>query len=84
MSAITQTSAPPAALDLLNTTEAAKILEISPRTLERSRSTGRLLGFAAPPYRRFGYCTVRYDRADINAWLAAVPLQRNTAGGGVR
>lgn len=53
--------------DLLLTEQVAKKLKIKPATLEKARSTG--LG-DFPPFIKFGR-TVRYQRADVEAWIAA-------------
>ncbi len=48
----------------VNTREAAKLLGLSPRTLDTYRCTG-----AGPRYYRFGGC-VRYRVMDLDAWAA--------------
>jgi len=50
-------------LHLLTTTEAAEILRISPRTLERLRQTG-----TGPLYRKIGRRVV-YRESDLAGWL---------------
>ena len=61
------TQAPAAApAALLTTTEAAAVLNLSPRTLEQLRVTG-----AGPPYFALGKRAVRYKHSDINDWLDA-------------
>jgi predicted DNA-binding transcriptional regulator AlpA len=49
--------------DLLNGKKAAAFLGVSERTLERLRTAGE-----GPKYFKFGM-TVRYDPADILAWI---------------
>ena len=50
--------------DLLNSKKAAAFLGVSERTLERLRTAGQ-----GPKYVKFGM-VVRYDPADILAWIA--------------
>jgi excisionase family DNA binding protein len=50
--------------ELLNQSEAAKILGLSTRTLERLRLTGE-----GPPFAKLGR-RVLYRPADLNAWVA--------------
>lgn len=50
--------------DLLNETEAAKILDIAPGTLSVWRSTGRY----SLPFVKVGR-KVRYRRSDLHEWL---------------
>ena len=50
--------------ELLTTVEAARILKISPATLERWRTTGR-----GPTFRKLGNDLVRYATADLEAFL---------------
>ena len=55
-------------LDFLTTKEAAKILRLSPRTLEAMRRNGK-----GPPFTRMGKdqnAKVVYRRASIREWLA--------------
>lgn len=47
---------------LLNTLEAAELLGLSPRTLEKHRTYG-----TGPLYRKLG-CRVVYDGVDLKAW----------------
>jgi predicted site-specific integrase-resolvase len=56
--------------NLLDQTEAAKSLGISPKTLQKWRSTGQV----SIPFVRIGKC-VRYNPADIENFKAA-----NTVG----
>lgn len=48
----------------LTTTEAARLLNISPRTLENWRVTGR-----GPTFIRLSSKCVRYDEAVVSSWL---------------
>ena len=47
----------------LSTRQAAELLGVSPRTLERYRGSGE-----GPPYMKVGP-RVRYARADLDAWM---------------
>ena len=49
---------------LLNSKKAAALLGISERTLERLRTAGE-----GPKYVKFGKGSVRYDPADLRAWI---------------
>ena len=51
----------------LRTGEAAAFCGLSPRTLEKLRLTGDGPRYVSPPGHRF----VRYERADLEAWLRA-------------
>jgi excisionase family DNA binding protein len=51
--------------------EAADLLVISPRTLQRAASTGDL------PVIRFGHRTVRIRREDLDAWIASKQVTIN-------
>ncbi len=50
--------------ELLTTEQAAKLLQLAPRTLRRWRSESK-----GPPYVRLGARRVRYRRAALEAWL---------------
>lgn len=50
---------------LMNEKEAAEVLRLSPRTLQSWRVSG-----GGPTYRKLGRA-VRYDRAQLDAWIAA-------------
>jgi predicted DNA-binding transcriptional regulator AlpA len=52
----------------LDTKEVARILKISPATLEKARSQGT---GDYPNYLKFGGRTVRYRRKDVMSWLEA-------------
>lgn len=59
--------------ELLNVTEAAKVLRLSNSTLERMRLDG-----TGPPFIKLGpskRARVVYRRADIEAWLATLRFQ---------
>ncbi len=58
---------------LLTTPEAASILDISPRTLEKSRSHGD-----GPPFYKIGR-SVKYRKDEVEAWLAS-RKQTSTSG----
>jgi predicted DNA-binding transcriptional regulator AlpA len=64
--------------DLLNSKKAAAFLGISERTLERLRTAGE-----GPKYFKFGM-TVRYDPADIVAWLKGRKRASTSDCGGER
>ena len=51
---------------MLTTVEAAEVLGLSPRTLEQLRGTG-----AGPEYFALGRRAIRYQRRDLDRWLAA-------------
>jgi predicted DNA-binding transcriptional regulator AlpA len=52
----------------LDTREVARMLKISPATLEKARSQGT---GDYPNYLKFGGRTVRYRRKDVDSWLEA-------------
>lgn len=58
-----QTTAAPAAPEYLTEPEAASLLDVSPRTMQRWRYKG--LG---PDFIRWGERKVRYTRAALQAW----------------
>ena len=60
---------------LLNTVEAAERLATSHRTLEDWRLRG-----GGPVYRKLGKRIVRYDPADLEAFIA-LGIRTNTGGG---
>lgn len=62
-------------LTLVNTTQAAKILEINEKTLTNWRSTGK-----SPKYIKVGR-SVRYRLSDLTAWIEA--NSRHHTGEGV-
>lgn len=62
---------------LLNNTEAADYLRLSPRTLNNSRYTGLLAGVKAPPYRKIGK-VVRYEQNALDEWLEQFDSQSKT------
>ena len=51
---------------LLRPASAAKLLDLSPRTLERARHEGW-----GPPYVRVSARAIRYRSEDLAAWIAA-------------
>lgn len=51
--------------ELLTTTEAATYLKLNPGTLRNWRVAG-----VGPRYFKIGKQKIRYDRADIEAWVA--------------
>ena len=64
--------------DLLNSKKAAALLGVSERTLERLRTAGQ-----GPKYVKFGM-VVRYDPADILAWLKDRKRESTSDCGGER
>ncbi len=52
-------------MEYLDTREAAKLVRLSPRTLERLRTTG-----AGPAFSKAGSKIVIYSRLDIETWLS--------------
>lgn len=63
----------PETTGLLKTREAAELLGVHPSTLEHWRSTGR-----GPRYIQMTQRSVRYDRADLFAWLRAQKVTPGT------
>lgn len=61
--------------ELIDTKAAAKMLGIAPTTLE----TWRTLGRPAPPFVKIGRRAVRYDPADVRAFIEAG--RRDNPGG---
>jgi len=49
---------------LLSSRQAAHYLNVSERTVEYLRLSGK-----GPPFQKLGYKTVRYRRSDLDAWL---------------
>ena len=62
--------------DLLNSKKAAAFLGVSERTLERLRTAGQ-----GPKYIKFGM-VVRYDPADILAWIKGRKRASTSEGSG--
>ncbi len=62
----------------LSNSEAAIFIGCSPSTMKISRVTGRLLGKAAPSYRKLGK-KVAYDLTILQEWLEQFANQKNTA-----
>lgn len=63
---------------ILDNREAAHHLNLSPKTLNNSRTTGLLCGVKAPPFKKLGKA-VRYDRAALDEWLAQFKEQTSTS-----
>jgi excisionase family DNA binding protein len=61
---------------MLDQREAAKLLRLSERTLERLRLTG-----GGPRYVKCGR-SVRYRECDLDAWIAARVVSSTSAEGG--
>jgi predicted DNA-binding transcriptional regulator AlpA len=61
---------------LLNITQAAALLRLSPRTLDGFRNTGR-----GPRFAKLGR-RVMYDSADLAAWVEASKRTRTKEKGG--
>lgn len=51
----------------ISTPETARLIGVSPRTLEGWRRKG----IAGPPFTRIGPKTVRYDMGEVLMWLQA-------------
>ena len=64
--------------DLLNSKKAAAFLGVSERTLERLRTAGQ-----GPKYVKFGM-VVRYDPADLLAWIEGRKRASTSECGGER
>ena len=62
----------------MSTREAAALLGLSPRTLDRYRVNGE-----GPPFHRFGN-RVRYLRTDVEAWAAERRMTSTSGGGDVK
>lgn len=58
--------------DWLTTNQVGRILQISPSSLEKARSTGHG-PFAYLPYHKIGR-SVRYNRADVEAFLKTMKI----------
>lgn len=61
--------------EFMTSSEVAKMLSMSQRTVEGWRS-----GSHGPPYTTFGTATVRYRRADLLAWIESRNSDRKTGG----
>ncbi|MGD0075367.1 MAG: helix-turn-helix domain-containing protein [Candidatus Binataceae bacterium] len=57
---------------LLSQTEAAKLLNLKPRTLERWRQKRQ-----GPPWVSYSARCVRYQLSDLNAWLMTRKVRTN-------
>jgi hypothetical protein len=62
---------------LLDTSEAARVLRLSPRTLERLRVSG-----AGPRFVRAGLRRVLYRDCDLETWLADRVVSSTSDNGG--
>ena len=62
----------------LNTNQLARLLQISPSTLEKARSTGKGL-FACLTYRKIGR-SVRYSRDEVLEFLNSTRVAANRGG----
>lgn len=58
--------------------EAAAFIGCAAFTLKRSRTTGTLLGVAAPNHIKMGRM-VRYEKTTLEKWLSQFPEYQNTA-----
>lgn len=74
MSNSTSTCADTPADALLTPSDVADLLRVSPGTLANWRSQGR-----GPAYVRLADGPVRYEAADVSAWLAAQPRRGGAA-----
>lgn len=54
--------------DLMNVREAALYIGLAKQTLDSARSRGDA---SYPPYTKLGSKSVRYSKADLDAWLAS-------------
>ena len=68
----------------LTTRRAAELTGYSVKTLRNARCTGMLGGVSAPRFRKMGrgHAAVRYDAAELEAWIAQFEPQTKTPGGG--
>ena len=57
---------------LLNEKDAATYLGYSIHSLRKARLNGQLGGVEAPKFTRIGTKTVRYNKDDLDAWIAKV------------
>ena len=67
----------------LDTIEAAAFLNCSPYTLRLSRSTGKLFGVIAPPYKKRGR-SVTYSTDSLKEWESQFEEIANTAQGAAK
>jgi hypothetical protein len=51
---------------------------VASQTLKSSRTTGKLLGHAAPAYKKIGGKVI-YERAELDRWLDQFETRNNTA-----
>lgn len=58
--------------DMMNTLSAARLIGVTENTLRQSRFKKVLLGRPAPPYYRYGYRTIKYNRTELEAWLSGI------------
>ncbi len=63
---------------LFTSKDTAKYLGYAEKTLRESRMTGKLAGVKAPQHLKFGR-SIRYERADLDSWIAQFPKLLNTA-----
>ena len=61
-----------------STSEAADYLSMSKSALDKSRLTGELFGVTPPAFCRYGKA-VRYTKASLDNWLAALPTYKTLA-----
>lgn len=57
---------------MMSTSVAAQFIGVTENTLRQSRYSRRLHGRPAPPYYRYGYKTIKYNRAELEAWLSGI------------
>ena len=62
----------------LSTEQAALVLNTNASNLRMARSSGKLFGRTAPPYRQLGTKKLCYDAIELIQWVEANPLIRVT------
>ena len=62
----------------LSTEQAALVLNTNASNLRMARSSGKLFGRKAPPYRQLGTKKLCYDAIELIQWVEANPLIRVT------
>ena len=65
--------------ELLTTTQAARLLGAAPSSLKQSRTTGTLLGQAAPPFLKLGRRSTRYKLSALIEFRDQFPEYNNSS-----